>query len=89
LWAQDHKGLAIGGGVVGASALVTALIAGGIPLWKKIVQPYIAKLRAQQAQGKGKVQKRSVEDEYLDTLIADEDFVNFLEELSDQFDAEF
>jgi hypothetical protein len=89
VWAKDHKGLAIGGGVVAGSALVTALVVGAIPLWKKIVQPYIEKLRAQQAQGKGKVQKRSVEDEYLDTLIADEDFVNFLEGLNDQFDAEF
>ena len=79
-WAKDHPKLAIGG-VAGTAALVT-MIAAAYPLWKKVIQPHLAKLRKERATGRGVV-KRSVEDEYLDELVADTEFLEQLSELAD------
>jgi hypothetical protein len=74
--------------VAAGTAVIGGLILGGIPLWKNVIKPYIEKLKEQQAQGR-KVQKRSVQDEYLDELVADAELVEFLSQLSDEFDAAF
>jgi hypothetical protein len=79
-WAKDHPKLAIGG-AAGTAAVLT-MIAAAYPLWKKVIQPHLAKLRKERATGRGVV-KRSVEDEYLDELVSDADFLESLSELAD------
>lgn len=69
------------GGVAGTAALIT-MIAAAYPLWKKVIQPHLAKMRKEKATGRGVV-KRSVDDEYLDELVADEELMDFMSELAD------
>jgi len=58
------------------------MIAAAYPLWKKVIQPHLAKMRKEKATGRGVV-KRSVDDEYLDELVADEELMDFMSELAD------
>lgn len=53
------------------------LVAAGLPLWKKVIQPRLQKKKAQKAIGRHV--KRDAEGEYLDELLEDEEFLEFLE----------
>ena len=86
VWAAQNKALLVGGGIA-TTGLIAALVAGAIPLWKKVIQPRLTQMKKDHAAGK-KVSKRSVEDVYVDELIADEEFVSFLEELAEHMDLE-
>lgn len=82
-WAQEHPKLAIGG-VAGTAALAT-VIAAAYPLWKKVIQPHLAKVRKERATGRGVV-KRSIEEEYLDELVGDDELMEFMSELVDMLE---
>jgi hypothetical protein len=56
------------------------LVAAGIPLWK-VIQPGLKK-KAQKATGRNL--KRDVEDEYIDELFEDEEFLEFLESMASE-----
>ena len=77
-WAGTHKGLAIGG-AVGAGVLATIAIA-AYPLWKKVIKPKMAAMKKKKAAGR--YAKRSADDEILEELLQDEEFLEFLEELA-------
>jgi hypothetical protein len=88
-WAFTHKPLAIGAGV----ATTAALAAGAYALWKKVIEPKIKeakkkKLAQEGEKGeKGKLVKRAPEDELLDHLMADEEFISFLEGLAEHIES--
>ena len=83
VWATQNKALA----GIAATGLVAALVASAIPLWAKVIQPRLAQIKKDHAAGK-KVGKRSVEEAYVDELIADEEFMSFLEELAEHMELE-
>ena len=60
--------------------LLTTLAAAAYPLWKKVIQPRLEKMKGQRSTGRPV--KRSVDDEYVDELISDPVFVEFLEDLA-------
>jgi hypothetical protein len=75
VWAKGHPGLAIGGAV--GTGLLLTLVAAGLPLWKKVIQPGLKKKKTQKATGRHV--KREAEDEYIDELLEDEEFLEFLQ----------
>ena len=77
-WAQKNPAIAIGG--VAGAAFLTTLVAAAYPLWKKVIQPRLEKMKGQRSTGRPV--KRSVDDEYVDELISDPEFVEFLEDLA-------
>ena len=74
-WAQKNPAIAIGGAA--GTAVLATLIAGAYPLWKKIIQPRLEKMKKERSTGRHV--KRSVDDEYVDELISDPEFLEFLE----------
>jgi len=75
VWAQKNPALAIGG--VAGTAVLATLIAGAYPLWKKVIQPRLEKMKKERSTGR--LVRRSFEDEYVDELISDSEFIEFLE----------
>ena len=70
------------GGAASTAALVT-IVAAAYPLWKKVIQPHLQKMRKGKATGRERHSKRSVEDEYLDELVSDVEFLEQIVELSE------
>jgi len=83
VWAAQNKALT----GIAATGLIATLVAGAIPLWTKVIQPRLAQMKKDHAAGK-KVGKRSIEESYVDELIADEEFMSFLEELAGHMELE-
>lgn len=77
-WAGEHKGLAIGG-AVSAGVLATLAIA-AYPLWKKVIKPKMDEMKKKKASNR--YVKRSADDEVLEEMLHDEEFLSFLEELA-------
>lgn len=88
MWAYTHKPLAIGVGV----ATTAALVAGVYALWKKVIEPKIkeGKKKKLEEEGEksegGKLVKRAPEDELLDHLMENEEFMTFLEGLAEHME---
>ena len=59
------------------------MVAAAYPLWKKVLQPRLEKVKKGKATGRGAHSKRSVEDEYLDELLADPEFLEQITELAE------
>jgi hypothetical protein len=83
VWAEKNPVIAIGGAA--GTAVLATLIAGAYPLWKKIIQPRLEKMKKERSTGRHI--KRSVDDEYVDELISDPEFVEFLEGLAAELEA--
>ena len=77
MWAKDHKGLAVGGAA--GTAVLAGLVASAYPLWKFIVKPRLDKMKAAKLTGKHPRVKRNMDEEYIDELISDPEFIEFLE----------
>jgi hypothetical protein len=56
------------------------LAAAGFPLWKKVIQPRLQKKKAQKSTGRHV--KRDADDEYIDELLEDTEFLEFLEAMA-------
>jgi len=82
-WAGEHKPLAIGGGAILGTTLLAGLVLGSIPLYRKFVKPRLEQFRKK---GSGRVTKRSADDELLDELISDPEFMEFLENFEPEFE---
>jgi hypothetical protein len=81
-WAVNHPTLAISGAA--GVGLLAAIAAGAYPLWKKVLKPRLEKFRKQKATGRHV--KRDVDDEYLDELLDDPEFVQFLTDMATQLE---
>lgn len=81
-WATSNPKLAIGSAAgVGLFAMI---VASAYPLWKKVLQPRIEKMKKEKATGRHV--KRDVDDDYLDELLDDQEFVQFLKDMATELE---
>jgi hypothetical protein len=81
-WAKHNRNAAIGA-AVGTGVLVT-ILAAAYPLWKKVIKPRLAEMKKKKAAGR--YAKRSADDEIIDELLQDEEFLSWLEDVAVEFE---
>jgi hypothetical protein len=80
-WARHNRGAAIGTAV--GTGVVVTLLAAAYPLWKKVIKPRLAEMKKKKAAGR--YAKRSADDEIVDELLQDEEFLSWLEDVAIEF----
>jgi hypothetical protein len=86
IWAKNNKGLAIGG--VAGTAVLASLIASAYPLWKYVIQPRLEKMKKDKSVGgRHPHVKRDIDEEYVDELISDPEFLEFLQGMAEELEA--